>query len=65
MVRSNPLTQTRIYAGFLSGLKELGTHLQLITFAESVVYILISVGTVVHCRNYLWVKIFFCWVLGL
>jgi len=32
---------------------------------KDVVYILVSVGTVVHCRNHLWVKIVFCWVLRL
>lgn len=34
MVGSDPLIQTRIYAGFLSGLRELGAQLQLIKFAE-------------------------------
>lgn len=34
MVISNALIQTRIYADFLSGLRELGTQLELIKFAE-------------------------------
>lgn len=34
MVRSEALVQTGIYAGFLSGFRELGAQLQLIKFAE-------------------------------